>query len=157
MTFHVWVPGNPVSQGSKRLLQGRIVESSSKTLRPWRRAISQACRTDVQLGGPLSVRLLFVIRPPLRARDKHGNLRPGWLWHDRRPDIDKLSRAVLDALTDAGVYSDDAQVVLLTVGKMWGIDSGVQIDVASAPEMRDTCITTSGLPTHETLPCAGGL
>jgi hypothetical protein len=47
-------------------------------------------------------------------------------WHDKRPDADKLARAVLDAITESGTIRDDAQVVSLQVRKRYG-QPGVRI------------------------------
>src|SRR5262245_22213868 len=49
----------------------------------------------------------------------------------KKPDLDKLIRAILDALTDASVLGDDAQVVHLVAHKFYGDDhpTGAQIDV----------------------------
>lgn len=45
---------------------------------------------------------------------------PGDLYlpHTERPDVDNLVKAILDAMTRAGVWKDDAQVWLLTVSKV---------------------------------------
>ena len=36
--------------------------------------------------------------------------------HICKPDIDNLAKAVMDALTDAGAWRDDCQIVELTIG-----------------------------------------
>ena len=50
------------------------------------------------------------------------------------PDIDKLERAVLDAMTIAGVWGDDSQVVSGTRGKRYADECapGVRITIRSA-------------------------
>ena len=53
-----------------------------------------------------------------------------------KPDIDKIARAVLDALTGT-LYNDDAQVVALYVEKWYAAESGtpgveVQVNLANA-------------------------
>jgi Holliday junction resolvase RusA-like endonuclease len=48
-----------------------------------------------------------------------------------RPDIDKLARAVLDAMTGPIIY-DDAQVVRLLVTKCYDLNPGVVIDVSQS-------------------------
>lgn len=47
-----------------------------------------------------------------------------------RPDVDKLSRAVLDALTGI-VYEDDAQVVELIACKQYGDRPGADITIVA--------------------------
>ena len=37
-----------------------------------------------------------------------------------KPDVDNYAKAVMDAMTDAGVWDDDAQVAQLTATKRWG-------------------------------------
>ena len=54
--------------------------------------------------GPVAVRLVFAVPKPARVPDERAG------WPITKPDDDKLARAVLDALTAAGVWKDDAQV-----------------------------------------------
>lgn len=48
-----------------------------------------------------------------------------------RPDIDKLLRAVLDALTNVA-YQDDSQVVAVTTAKVYGPSERVVVSIARA-------------------------
>ena len=51
----------------------------------------------------------------------------------RRPDLDKLVRAILDALTDAGAFRDDAQVDEIRARKRYCTDGespGVKVVIA---------------------------
>jgi Holliday junction resolvase RusA-like endonuclease len=118
--IRVFVAGKPAPQGSKRYLGGgRVIESSAKTLAPWRAdvrdAFTEPDRPRHPLIGPVAVALVFVL-----ARPK-GHYRTGRNAHLLRdsaptapagkPDIDKLSRAVLDAIGSAKtVWVDDSQV-----------------------------------------------
>ena len=47
--------------------------------------------------------------------------------HTVRPDADKLARSLLDAISDAGVWRDDAQVAELHVRKVYGDRPGVRV------------------------------
>jgi crossover junction endodeoxyribonuclease RusA len=110
------VSGSPVPQGSMvALANGRLRHQSSGALTAWRRAIGWTARTQMQTqpwSGPVQVTLTFTVRNDAT----------------RPPDLDKLIRAVLDALTGI-VWDDDRQVVALTATKQQGAACGVAITV----------------------------
>jgi crossover junction endodeoxyribonuclease RusA len=120
-TLDVFIAGRPAPQGSKRarpIWRGRrdnreftgrvaLVESSHERLRDWRADI-RATVTDAWAGrAPLdeavTLRLDFVL-----VRPKSLPARKPTPPATKRPDWDKLGRAVSDALTSAGVYRDDS-------------------------------------------------
>lgn len=106
----LFVPGHPASQGSKRHVGNGVMVESSKRVKPWRQDVREAAlAVGTKLTGPVSVGLRFIMPRPKNAR-------PGQA-ADKRPDLDKLTRAVLDALTSAGTFEDDARVVDLHVTK----------------------------------------
>jgi crossover junction endodeoxyribonuclease RusA len=121
----VFVAGKPAPQGSKRYLgvkggKGIAVESS-KAVAPWRADVrttvdNYCAGMNMPLpvyaeGWPASVELNFVMPRPASAPKKKT---PAAV---KRPDIDKLARAVLDALSSAGMWKDDSQVTHLVVSK----------------------------------------
>lgn len=115
----VTVFGKPVTQGAIRSLgKGRpSVHAEAGRLKPWREAVKQAALDVVAEGarrdGPVSVAVTFTSDPPQSAPKRRR------VWPiTRSGDLDKLVRAVLDALTDAGVWRDDSQVVRLTASKV---------------------------------------
>ena len=58
-----------------------------------------------------------------------------FVWGNRRHDVDKLARAVLDALTDAALWKDDSQVAQLVAEKRWydgRLGAGVHVTVEAA-------------------------
>lgn len=54
-------------------------------------------------------------------------------WRTQRPDLDNLSKTILDALTDAGAWEDDAQVSLLTLAKFNSPSPSVSITINPHP------------------------
>lgn len=122
----VTVLGPPVAQGSMRALgPRRIVHSNSEQLRPWRDTIAWHVRqamTDAGLAepleGPVAVAATFVVPRPQSA--------PKRRWApDRKPDLDKLLRALLDACTAGGAWLDDAQVVTVATSKVYPADGAL--------------------------------
>lgn len=114
------VYGVPAPQGSKRPIRnqhtGRIVTvEMSEKLEPWRQDVKAAAEAVLdQLGRPspfagaVVVRMVFsVMRPKSVTRSK----RP---FPSAKPDLSKLLRSTEDALTGAGVWTDDALVVEYT-------------------------------------------
>lgn len=114
-SLDVFVPGRPAPQGSKRYLgAGRPMIESSKAVAPWRADI-RTHLTTAHAGNPLDgavhVHLEFVLPRPKSTPKRRTP--PA----TTRPDLDKLVRAVLDAITSAGVWNDDSQVVRLDARK----------------------------------------
>lgn len=129
-----FVPGTPAPQGSKRYLgvkggKGITVESS-KRVAPWRADVRAEAQKvfDAPFDGPIAVSLTFVLARPKghyrTGRHAHLLRDAAPAWPASRPDIDKLARAVLDAVKGIA-WHDDAQVARLTVWKTY--DEGVGI------------------------------
>ena len=99
------VEGTPRPKGSWRHVGAGRVISAAKGLDAWERAVRQAAQHAMVVprvhGDALQVTLCFRMpRPACREDD---------VWHATRPDIDKLIRAVLDAMSGI-VYTDDALI-----------------------------------------------
>lgn len=120
-----FVPGVPRPQGSKVAFVQRgkaVMLESSKGLKSWRRDIGQAAlaarkQSAVKIapkGSPVEVELTFYF--------DHDTTLP--------PDLDKLMRAVLDALTGV-LWADDSQVTeaLLRKRRTDDSDEGVVVVV----------------------------
>jgi Holliday junction resolvase RusA-like endonuclease len=117
------VPGLAAPQGSKRavrLKNGRIalLESSAR-VKPYRAVFALAARqawVDPPSTGIVAVELLFQFPRPASHLTRSGVVRPSAPAAPGRPDLDKLCRAALDAMTMI-VYCDDAQVAILSASK----------------------------------------
>lgn len=124
------VRGVPVPQGALvRSPAGGLYHRGQSALDAWRGAIgleARAAMGDFTLfEGPVRVTATFsVARPAAHFLPANGKRRVRELrldapaWHAQRLDIDKLSRALLDALTGV-VVGDDGQVAELTAAKRW--------------------------------------
>lgn len=80
-------------------------------------ALDEAGRITPILG-PVAVHVLFVHARPQSTPKGHR-------WRSKTPDIDKLSRAVLDVLKKAAVFGDDNQVAELVARKVLARDDEV--------------------------------
>lgn len=137
------VPGIPVPQGSLRAFSrnGKAWASSDNPrTRPWKAAVTSEAARVVEAAGlanpayerrPVAVAITFRFPRPRGHFGKRGLLPSAPSQVTTLPDIDKLVRAVLDALTGI-VWRDDAQVVVLDIRKAYqreGEDLATSIDV----------------------------
>lgn len=121
-----FVPGEPKPAGSKRGFvvqkQGErpravVTDVTGQRGRDWRSdirtAAEHAMKQATPLEGALGAQLTFYMKRPWGHYGSGKNLnrlKPAApFWHTSRPDVDKLSRAVLDALKGI-VWLDDSQV-----------------------------------------------
>lgn len=90
----------------------------------WKLTVAAAARVawDRQkFAGPLHLVLLFVLPRPKAHYRTNGELKPhAPFWHESKPDSDNLAKAVMDAVTQLGIWIDDSQVVRLEVQKSYG-------------------------------------
>ena len=122
---------------------------SSKSVGPWRDAVRTAAVDAANTAGweppdgPLTIQAIFTLPRPA------GHYRTGRNQHilrddaptapSARPDLDKLIRSTLDALTDAGTIHDDANVFHLTAAKTYpaghldALDTPGAVIILSAP------------------------
>lgn len=111
--------GLPAPQGSKSV-KGRtktghvILTESSKAVKPWREAVKHAAPAVTRpLDGPLLVYMIFTMPRPKSATKTD-------IWPYRTPDLSKLARSTEDAITEAGLWADDARVSgYARLAKVW--------------------------------------
>ncbi len=135
--FAFVVYGNPAPKGSKRGFfnkhTGRValVESSSRE-KPWRQdviAAALAARNGAEpLDGALVLRCVFTMPKPKSAPKSRRT------FADRKPDVDKLLRSVLDALVAGALIADDARVVDVT--RLAKVFPGEDPEALEAPGVR---------------------
>jgi crossover junction endodeoxyribonuclease RusA len=139
MTLAVFIPGDPASQGSKRHVGGGRMVESSKKLKPWRSDVrSQLLDDDGQpkarFEGAVHCEAEFVMPRP-QSTPKRST--PPAV---KKADLDKLLRAVFDAVTSAGVWQDDKQVVSVQASKRLakiGETPGLHLFITVAVEKRE--------------------
>jgi Holliday junction resolvase RusA-like endonuclease len=137
--IEIEVIGTPAPQGSKSfkgMSKGgkAILAESSKKVVPWRDAVAMQAYTTrhtaerLPIAGPVWVSMVFSVRRPISAPRRLK--RPV-----ATPDLSKLCRCVEDALTDAGIWRSDSQVVeYLRLAKVFA--AGGDPDALDVPGVR---------------------
>lgn len=125
----VTAAGTPIPQGSHKAFvvgkkggpQRAIVTDDNSRTKPWKQTVKHAALAAMALDGwqmahgPVEVVGTFYLPRPKghygTGRNAH-QLKPGApQYPTTKPDADKLLRSCCDALGEAGVWKDDAQVV----------------------------------------------
>ena len=151
------VYGKPQQKGSKRVfpVKGRlpdgsprqdyVVRDANPNARPWAAAISaqaaEVMETHRLVRGPVGVDLDFYFARPKSHYGTGRNatkLKPSAPEEMiTTPDVDKLARCALDALTGV-VIADDAQIADLAVRKRYGEPERVEVVVLVFADERET-------------------
>ena len=130
LTFHI--PGIAAPQGSLRIFpsrnpgqRGRMVADHGGKVRRWRRTVSLFARRAMErralIPGPLRLEVTFLLpRPKSLTRRIE---KP-----ERKPDLDKLVRAIGDAL-EGVVYPHDAQITTVVARKRFGDPARAEISI----------------------------
>lgn len=110
ITFTVY--GVPIPKGSTKAffrpgMRFPVVTNDNLKTKPWQESVVTAARDvvpEAPIESPVALKIEFYMPKPKTA--------PKRVIHaTKKPDMDKLLRCIKDALTRAGMYRDDAQVV----------------------------------------------
>lgn len=112
------VEGDPASQGSHSVINGRIVQVNSTKHKRWRNAVVFAAldligESWTPINDPVELTVVFFLPRPKTATRELPSV---------TPDLDKLIRAVGDSLTDAGILADDSRIVAIQAQKLYADD-----------------------------------
>lgn len=130
-TLTLIVYGHPAPQGSKRHVGNGVMVESSKHVKPWREAVKHSALDamaaadwqTVPRGVPVHLRLTVLHQRPASHFGTGRNatrLKDSAPWRKTTaPDLSKIIRSTEDALTDAGVWIDDALVAEITARDVW--------------------------------------
>lgn len=125
-TLHLYVDGKPIPQGSmKSIGRGRMIHSNAG-LKPWRKKIAAMAMAKIaEREEPWAQDLYYRVTVDFwLARPKKHYLLSGKKSKDwepvpgKQPDLDKLCRAIGDALQGI-VWANDSQIVGMNTGKMY--------------------------------------
>ena len=115
-TIGFWVVGAPIPQGSKSVSRQGFLYEANKKLKPWRKAVAEVAKGIAEFNQffaprpeAVEVRICFIMPRPKSTPKKTPHA-------TKRPDIDKLTRSILDSLTGIA-WEDDSQVTVLACQK----------------------------------------
>ena len=116
-----------------------------KTADDWKYCVKQVALAQIERLGsfedePLELRMSFYLPRPKSHYNKKGLKETAPVFCSSKPDCDNLTKAVMDALTDAGMWRDDAQVARITCEKLYVTENhenrdkaGCRISITSLP------------------------
>lgn len=157
--------GDPVQQGSMHCVgtgqqRGKgaphiLKHNNEDTLDPWRTDVAAAAelqrKPKAPKGQPVDLVLTFSLARPANHWGTGRNaavLKPSAPQYPTvYPDLDKLVRAICDALTGTA-YADDSQVVELMARKRYAYDRALTLKPPRSTE-------ALGLTAEDALPCPG--
>ena len=136
-----FVAGIPIAKGSAKafVIKGTnraiVTQTNREKQRPWASIIGVTAQqlNKPMIEGPVSLSLAFVLPRP---KNHYGTGKQSSVlklsapfWHTSKPDSDKLTRLVLDALTGI-TWKDDSQVAHFGhISKTYGDVPGVHIEI----------------------------
>lgn len=136
MSLTFVVAGEPKAQPRAKAARigGFIRIYTPNTAKAWKEAVAAAAKKAAgskwqTLEGPLELLLSFRFARP-KAHFLKSGLRPtAPVHHTKKPDADNLAKAVMDALTDAGIWADDDQIVSLHIVKSYEDPEGCSVTI----------------------------
>jgi Holliday junction resolvase RusA-like endonuclease len=142
MSIKFTVIGCPQPQGSTKAFIPKgwnraIITTANSKNKPWRQEVAGMAASymeerslDLLEELPIQVNVEFFFEKPKSTKKT--------VMHKiTKPDIDKLARSVLDALTGV-VFKDDSQVVRCTLGKSFGSPARAEIEVTQVSGLQPT-------------------
>lgn len=129
-SIQFFVSGEPKGQPRPRAFARRMGNKfvarvyDVGTAEQWKSQIALAAKPFIPtepITGAVALRILFHLPRPKAHSRSNGELKPtAPTWHVGKPDLDNFAKAVMDALTQIGVWLDDSQVASLTLLKQYG-------------------------------------
>ena len=111
----IYLPGNPstrtAQQKGETVINGRTHHYEKKEVRLVKQELLRRLKPyapDVPVDGPICLQVDWAFE---LKRLRHNE------WKTTRPDLDNLEKGLLDVMTEAGFWKDDAQVVIKTTSK----------------------------------------
>lgn len=159
MLIRFTIPGDPLAQARPRFTTrgGYVSTYDTKECKNYKKYVRMVAKETAHKIGwiskevPLRMSITVHFAPPNSwSKKKKQQAISGMIYHDKKPDVDNLSKIIMDALPDkmakpkkgetcdidAGLYHDDKQIVLLVVRKDYSDTPGVDVVLETLPNER---------------------
>lgn len=131
LSIKFFVAGEPKPQPRPRAFARKMGDKfvarvfDAGTAEHWKSQIAIAAKPFLPatpIAGPVRLRVVFNLPRPKGHSRSNGELKASApIWHVGRPDVDNYIKAVMDALTQIGLWVDDSQVCQLEAWKQYGL------------------------------------
>lgn len=129
-TQETFFPIDPVSKGRPRFTRTGHTYTPKKTA-DFERSIAKIYTEEhgELFVGPIEVKIIFQMPIP-RSYPKRAiqQAQEGTLKHTKKPDLDNLGKAVLDALNGIA-FTDDSHITKLTLVKRYSLYPGIRMEI----------------------------
>ena len=133
--YKLTVPGAPVAQPRHKVTRtGRVYIKKDHPIHAYKEAIKKEASQGIAtpLEGAIKVAIEFYMPRPTAKTWKRKAMPP--YWHEKKPDIDNLAKAVLDSLSGVA-FKDDSQVSSLSCEKRVGKGTSEPVTIVTISTM----------------------
>lgn len=129
------VLGEPKAQprAKARRCGGFVMIYTPATAKQWKGLVADAAKPFLlsdPIEGPVALTLRFRFARPKSHLTSKGELtKSAPQQKTSKPDLDNLEKAIMDAITDVGLWRDDSQVTVKTSSKEYGTPEGVSVEI----------------------------
>lgn len=139
MNLDFFVAGIPKAQPRVKAFvrgghAGVYTPNSAETWKQTVRSNATVVAPESILTGPIRISLDFFLPRPKAHLKRDGSLRKNQpIWHCKKPDLDNLIKAVIDAITDTQrIWLDDSQICQISATKSYALNaSGCSVRIAA--------------------------
>ena len=126
----VFFPIPPIAKGRPRLTRYGQAYTPKKT-KDYEKAIAEHFKGQniEKFEGPIHIKLVFQMPIPKSfTKKQRGLIQEGFMKYDKKPDLDNLAKAVLDALNGIA-YEDDSKITGLFLVKRYSNFPGTTMTI----------------------------
>lgn len=137
--IEVFVPGTPKAQPRVKATRrgsfaGVYDPGTAKAWKENAKAVLLPLVPSEPIAGEVKLALCFLMPRPKGHYNSKGEVKPRCIsvGHTKKPDLDNMVKAIMDAISDLCIWRDDSQVVKIECDKKYATDMpGVLIELMS--------------------------